>query len=68
MSKLKYIVILTNLFCRVVASGTPHNHSFVFVNDLARVVIMTTMALGLAGQKIVLKWLNTKILCDIDHI
>ena len=28
LSKLKYIVILTDLFCSVVKSGTSHFHSF----------------------------------------
>ena len=38
MSKPKYIVILTCLFCSVVASGTSHFYSFLFfINILARV-------------------------------
>ena len=37
MSQPKYIVILTGLFCRVVADGTSHFYSFFSVNILARV-------------------------------
>ena len=37
MSKPKYIVILTGLFCSVVASGASHFYPFFPVNILARV-------------------------------
>ena len=37
MSEPKYIVILTGLFCSVVASGTSHFYSFFPVNVVARV-------------------------------
>ena len=48
MSKPKYIVILTGLFCSVVA-GVLHTFTRFFVNVLARVDFfgMTTMAFGL---------------------
>ena len=36
MSKPKYIVILTGLFCSVMAGGTLHFYSFYPVNVLAR--------------------------------
>ena len=51
MSKPKYIVILTGLFCSVVASDSLHFYSFFSVNVLARVDFgMTTKAFGLASQ------------------
>ena len=37
MSQSKYIVILTGLFCCVVAGGASHFYSFFSVNVLARV-------------------------------
>ena len=36
LSKPKCIVILTGLFCSVVASGTSHFYSFSSVNDFGR--------------------------------
>ena len=51
MSKPKYVVILTGLFCSVVAGGTSYFYSL-FVNILARADFfgMTTLACGLASQ------------------
>ena len=40
MSKPKYIVILTGLFCSVVAGSTSHFYSFFSVNILARVDVL----------------------------
>ena len=51
MSKPKYIVILTGLFCRVVASGTSHFYSFfpyIFWQGL--IFDMTIWAFDLASQ------------------
>ena len=52
MSKPKYIVILTGLFCSVVAGVLRTFTRFVSVNVLARVDFfgMTTLAFGLASQ------------------
>ena len=52
MSKPKYIVILTVLFCSVVA-GVLRTFTRFFVNVLARVDFfgMTTMAFGLAKPR-----------------
>ena len=50
MSKPKYIVILTGLFCSVVAGGTSHFYSFFSVNILARVDFLVWHHLPLAWQ------------------
>ena len=50
MSKPKYIVILTGLFCSEVASGTSHFYSFFPVNVLARVDFLVCQLQPLAWQ------------------
>ena len=52
MFKPKYIVILTCLFCSIVAGGTSHFYSFFFRKHFGKGLFlgMTTLAFGLASQ------------------
>ena len=52
MSKPKYIVILTGLFCSIVAGGTSHFYLFFFRYYFGKVDFfgMTTLAFSLASQ------------------
>ncbi|MEW8204427.1 MAG: hypothetical protein AB2764_20195, partial [Candidatus Thiodiazotropha endolucinida] len=65
LSKAKYIVISTGLFCSIVGSGISHFYSLFFRKSLGKGFGMTTMVFGL-GQNFI-KDIFMKLGTKINH-